>query len=153
MSDFMNEILNLFLKRILLYWPSMESKVITCFMYWVPLGYFYVNSWIKSTTGRTLYLFSKGIFTLHLRCQIWKQIIQKHGDHNHFWTEFIFDLLWYTWSYIWSALRWSSLIVFQCFFYCLGSPSGLVCLFKEYNQWWVIWGKNWHDNMQAFGSC
>ena len=74
--------LNFFTKSLVLYWPSLEPKVITCFIHWILISYYYVSLWLKSGTGGRLCTLSTSIFISVLRGQIWKQIITKCGGPN-----------------------------------------------------------------------
>ena len=56
--------LNFFTKSLVLYWPSLEPKVITCFIHWIHISYYYVSLWLKSGTGRRLYTLSTSIFKM-----------------------------------------------------------------------------------------
>ena len=81
----------------------MEDELITCYIHWILISYYYVNSWIKSRTGIRLYLLSIGTFTLHPSCQIWKQVILQMVTPNRAENQPTFS----HWSARSNSARWS----------------------------------------------
>ena len=75
---------NVFTRRLVIHWPSLETEVIRYFIHWFLISYYYVSSWIKIRPGR-LYPRSMDSIISHMHCQIWKQIILKHGDPSLGW--------------------------------------------------------------------
>ena len=57
----MNKIVNVFTKSIVLHWLSLEAEIITCFIHWVLISYYYIIPWRKCRTGRSLYLLFKDV--------------------------------------------------------------------------------------------